>query len=166
MKFSEKERKFKSIYDEWAQPLFRFIYFKSKDKQLAQDIVQDAFVKYWDKLDTIGLGKDKSYLFTTAKNLFLNTIEHKKVVLKHQESNPLRNDTSSPHFELEVSEFKQKLESAIAKLPDKQREVFLMHRIEGYKYKEISQILELSQKAVEKRMSQALKELRKTCDMI
>ena len=166
MNFSEKERKFKSIYDEWAQPLFRFIYFKSKDKQLAQDIVQDAFVKYWDKLETIGLDKDKSYLFTSAKNLLLNNIEHKKVILKHQESHPNNNDTSSPHFELEVSEFRVKLEGAIAKLPDKQREVFLMHRIEGYKYKEISQILDLSQKAVEKRMSQALKELRKVCNKI
>lgn len=166
MNLSEKERKFKSIYDEWAQPLFRFIYFKSKDKQLAQDIIHDAFVKYWDKIETVSQGKDKSYLFTTAKNLLLNTVEHKKVVLKHQESNLNKNSPSSPHFELEVNEFRQKLETAIANLPDKQREVFLMHRIEGYKYKEISQLLEISQKAVEKRMSQALKELRKTCDMI
>ena len=166
MNLSEKERKFKSLYDEWAQPLFRFIFFKSKDEQLSQDIVQDTFVKYWDKIDTVGIGKEKSYLFTTAKNLFLNNLEHKKVVTKHQESNLPKNETSNPHYELEVLEFKVKLENAIAQLPDKQREVFLMHRIEGYKYKEISQILDLTQKAVEKRMSQALRELRKICSKI
>jgi len=163
---SNKEHIFKSHYNQWAQPLFRFIFFKSKDQQLSQDIVQDAFIKYWDKIETISQGKEKSYLFTTAKNLFLNTLEHKKVVRRHQESNVNKNEVSTPHYDLEVSEFKLKLENAIANLPDKQREVFLLHRIEGYKYKEISLMLELSQKAVEKRMSQALKELRLICDKI
>ena len=166
MNLSEKEYKFKSHYEEWAQPLFRFIYFKSKDQQLSQDIVQDTFVKFWDKFETISPGKEKSYLFTTAKNLLLNTIEHKKVVQKHRDAKLERNSPSTPHYDLEVSEFRRRLEKAIAELPDKQREVFLLHRIDGYKYKEISELLDLSQKAVEKRMSQALKELRKICDKI
>jgi len=166
MNLSTKEQKFKSDYDEWAQPLFRFIYFKSKDKQLAQDIVQDSFVKYWDKMSDVGQGKEKSYLFATAKNLLLNTIAHSKVVHKHEESIDNSNSPTNPHYELEVSEFKQRLEKAIDSLPEKQKEVFLMHRIDGYKYKEISEILKLSQKAVEKRMSQALQELRKTCSKI
>jgi len=163
MNLKEKEHKFKTNYDELAQPLFRFIYFKTKDKQLSQDIVQDSFVKYWDKIETVGEGKEKSYLFTIAKNLLFNNIAHKKVIEKHQNSQPTIDKSSTPLFELEVSEFKKKLEDAIANLPDKQREVFLMHRIEGYKYKEISELLELSQKAVEKRMSQALITLRKIC---
>ena len=83
MNLSEKELKFKTDYNELAQPLFRFIYFKTKDKQLAQDIVQDSFVKYWDKIGNVGQGKEKSYLFTTAKNLLFNNIEHKKVVDKY-----------------------------------------------------------------------------------
>ena len=160
MTLEEKERKFKSNYDDWAQPLFRFIFFKIKDKQWAQDIVQDAFVKYWDKMDTVQSGKEKSYLFTTARNLLFNTIEHQKVVRRHQEASESPNPVSSPHYDLEMSEFRKKLEDSIHALPDKQREVFLMHRIEGYKYKEISEILDVSQKAVEKRMSQALKALR------
>jgi len=131
MNLLEKERKFQSHYNEWAQPLFRFIYFKSRDQQLAEDIVQDAFVKFWDKIDTVGFGKEKSYLFTTAKNLLLNTIEHRKVVLRHQESNPVRAEITTPHYDLEVSEFKRKLEQGIADLSDKQREVFLLHRVEG-----------------------------------
>lgn len=166
MNLSKKDQKFKADYDEWAQSLFRFIYFKSKDKELAQDIVQDAYVKYWDKMGTIGEGKEKSYLFTTAKNLLLNDVQHKKVVLKHHQMKPSKDEITTPLFDLEVSEFRIRLEQAIANLPDKQREVFIMHRIDGYKYKEISQILELSQKAVEKRMSQALQELRKICAKI
>lgn len=161
MDHSKKAQRFKSHYDEWAQALFRFIYFRSNDKALSQDIVQDTFVKYWDKIDTVSEGKEKSYLFTIARNLLYNTIEHKKIVDQYASTNPQRGGQQSPHYELEVNEFKQRLEKAIEDLPDKQREVFLLHRIEGYKYKEISELLDLSQKAVEKRMSQALQELRK-----
>ena len=166
MTAQEKELKFKTIYDEWAQALFRFIFFKSKDAKLSEDIVQDTFVKYWDKMETIGAGKDKSYLFATSKNLLLNHFEHQKVVKRHEESVTHNEESSSPHYDLEVSEFKERLENAINALPDKQREVFLMHRVEGFKYKEISDLLEVSQKAVEKRMSQALKSLRKLCSKI
>ena len=157
---SSKEQKFDKLYAEWAQPLFRFIYFKTKDQSLSEDIVQDTFVKFWDKMKTVDAGKEKSYLFASAKNILLNKIAHDKVVdthIKSQKDQSVR----SPHYELEVLEFKEQLEDAIDKLPDKQREVFLMNRIEGYKYREIAEILNITQKAVEKRMSQALIELRK-----
>ncbi|MDF1695172.1 MAG: RNA polymerase sigma-70 factor [Saprospiraceae bacterium] len=163
---NNKELKFKTNYEAWAQALFRFIYFKSKDKQLAQDIVQDSFVKYWDKMESIEEGKEKSYLYTTAKNLLYNIIAHQNVVQKHEANQLQKTENIDPHFKLEESEFKLKLESAIENLPDKQREVFLMHRIDGYKYKEIAKLLELSQKAVEKRMALALKQLRTTISNI
>ena len=160
MSKSSKEQKFNVLYAEWVQPLFRFIYFKTKDQSLSEDIVQDTFVKFWDKMDTVGTGKEKSYLFASAKNLLLNKIAHNKIVNTHAKSQT-EPSVTSPHFDLEVTEFQQKLERAIAKLPDNQREVFLMNRIDGYKYREIAELLKISQKAVEKRMSQALAVLRK-----
>lgn len=66
----------------------------------------------------------------------------------------------SPEYLLEEEEFKQKLQNAIASLTTAQREVFLMNRIDGKKYKEIAELLDISQKAVEKRMSGALKTLK------
>lgn len=160
MSKSSKEQKFNSLYAEWVQPLFRFIYFKTKDQSLSEDIVQDTFVKFWDKIDTVGEGKEKSYLFASAKNLLLNKIAHDKIVGAHAKIQ-IETSVKSPHYDLEVSEFQQKLEKAISKLPDNQREVFLMNRIEGYKYREVAELLKISQKAVEKRMSLALAELRK-----
>ncbi|MFT6334661.1 MAG: RNA polymerase sigma-70 factor (ECF subfamily) [Halioglobus sp.] len=160
MSKSKKEQKFNALYAEWVQPLFRFIYFKTKNQSLSEDIVQDTFVKFWDKIDTVGKGKEKSYLFASAKNLLLNKIAHEKIVDTHAKTQ-IESSVKSPHYDLEVSEFKQKLELAISKLPDNQKEVFLMNRIDGYKYREIAELLKISQKAVEKRMSQALKQLRK-----
>ena len=65
----------------------------------------------------------------------------------------------SPEHLLIQKEFDLKLQSAIAELPEKQRIVFLMNRIDKLTYNEIAERLDLSVKAIEKRMSQALKEL-------
>lgn len=72
----------------------------------------------------------------------------------------------SPEYLLEEEEFKTKLQNAIALLTDAQREVFLLNRIDGKKYREIAEILNVSQKAIEKRMSAALKILRKHIENI
>jgi len=157
---SLKEQNFDILYAKWVQPLFRFIYFKTKDQGLSEDIVQDTFVKFWDKMEAVSEGKETSYLFASAKNLLLNKIAHNKVVDTYVKSQT-ESFVKSPHYDLEVAEFQQKLERVIAKLPDNQREVFLMNRIDGYKYREIAELLKISQKAVEKRMSKALAELRK-----
>ncbi len=160
-----KEQKFNALYSEWVQPLFRFIYYKAQDQSLSEDIVQDTFVKFWDKMETVGEGKEKAYLFASAKNLFLNKIAHDKIVDTHMKTQT-EAIVKSPHYDLEMTEFQQKLNEAIEKLPHKQREVFLMNRIDGYKYREIAALLDISQKAVEKRMSQALLALRKLHDKI
>ena len=72
----------------------------------------------------------------------------------------------SPEYLLEEEEFKIKLQNAIASLTEAQREVFLMNRIDGKKYKEIAELLDISQKAVEKRMSAALKILKEQIENI
>jgi RNA polymerase sigma factor (sigma-70 family) len=67
---------------------------------------------------------------------------------------------ASPEDELREKEFQEQLETAIAGLPDGAREVFLLNRMDGLKYREIAVLLNISQKAVEKRMHRALVELR------
>jgi RNA polymerase sigma-70 factor (ECF subfamily) len=99
-------------------------------------------------------------LFTVARNLFLNEVAHKKIVLQYKLTlGPDRTD-ETPQFLLEEQEFMVKLKKVIADLPEKQREVFLLSRIDKKKYSEISEMLGISVKAVEKRMSQALIVLR------
>ena len=93
--------------------------------------------------------------------MFLNEIKHQKVVQNYQKHNGNDSTNESPEFIMLEKEFMEKLESTIDNLPEKQREVFLMNRIEGLKYREIAERLKISQKAVEKRMSQALLHLRK-----
>jgi RNA polymerase sigma-70 factor (ECF subfamily) len=83
-------------------------------------------------------------------------IKHDKVVRKHQETLTRHATNESPEFIMLETEFMEKLEHTINTLPEKQKEVFLLNRIEKKKYKEIAIQLDISVKAVEKRMHLAL----------
>lgn len=156
-----EETYFNSFYLEHVQSASNFAYYKCGDSDAALDFVQDAFSKIWENCASIDFTKAKSYLFTTINNLFLNTVKHAKVVMAYAKSTPFMDRTNeSPEYILQEEEFKKKLQEAIALLTDAQREVFLLNRIEGKKYREIAGLLDVSQKAVEKRMSGALKVLR------
>ncbi|MBD0825008.1 RNA polymerase sigma factor [Aestuariibaculum marinum] len=156
-----EETYFNTFYLKHVQSASNFAYYKCGDSDAALDFVQDAFSKIWENCSKINFTKAKSYLFTTINNLFLNTIKHAKVVMEYAKAAPYIDKTNeSPEYILQEEEFKKKLQNAIALLTDAQREVFLLNRIEGKKYREIAELLEVSQKAVEKRMSSALKVLR------
>lgn len=161
------ETYFNDFYLQHIQSASNFAFYKSGDKANALDLVQEAFSKIWENCSKIDFNKAKTYLFTTVNNLFLNTVKHHKVVMEYAKAIPYQEPTNqSPEYLLEEEEFKQKLQHAISLLSDAQREVFLLNRIEGKKYREIAELLDISQKAVEKRMSGALKILREKIDNI
>lgn len=156
-----EENHFNHFYIKNVQSATNFAYYKCGDRDTALDLVQEAFTKIWENCSKIDFSKVRTYLLTTVNNLFLNSIKHQKVVMAYAKDTPTLDITNqSPEYLLEEEEFKQKLQNAIASLTTAQREVFLMNRIDGKKYKEIADLLDISQKAVEKRMSGALKTLK------
>jgi RNA polymerase sigma-70 factor (ECF subfamily) len=156
-----EEAHFNEVYLANVQSATNFAYYKCGDRDAALDLVQDAFAKIWEHCSQIEFSKVKTYLLTTVNNLFLNTIKHNKVVMAYAKETPNLDLTNqNPEYLLEEEEFKIKLQDAIASLSEAQREVFLMNRIDGKKYREIAEVLDISQKAVEKRMSGALKILK------
>ncbi|RAJ13494.1 RNA polymerase sigma factor [Olleya aquimaris] len=158
---------FSDFYLKHVQYASNFAFYKCGDQAQALDFVQDAFSKIWENCSKIDVTKAKTYLFTTINNMFLNNVKHHKVVLEYAKAAPyIDQDNQSPEYLLEEEEFKIKLQNAIAILTDGQREVFLLNRIEGKKYREIAELLNISQKAVEKRMSGALKSLREHIENI
>jgi RNA polymerase sigma-70 factor (ECF subfamily) len=161
------EYNFNDFYLKNIQSVTNFAFYKCGDRDAALDLVQDAFTKIWENCAQIDFNKVKTYLLTTVNNLFLNTIKHQKVVFQYEKEVPnLDTNNQNPEYLLEEEEFKVKLQKAISSLSEAQREVFLMNRIEGKKYREIAELLDISQKAVEKRMSAALKILKSQVDNI
>ncbi|MDN5203762.1 RNA polymerase sigma-70 factor [Fulvivirgaceae bacterium BMA10] len=151
---------FKSLFNEHYDGIKNFLYYKTGDVEVAEDIAQDVFLKAWDKRSDIRLETVKSFLYTIANNLAINHLKHRNVVFDFVRKE--RNDSSyeSPEFQLEVKEFDQRLQQTLAAMPEKNREVFLMNRIEKLTYNDIAERLGLSVKAIEKRMSGALSYLR------
>jgi RNA polymerase sigma-70 factor (family 1) len=157
---------FENIFNTWYGPIRNFIYYKSGDKQTAEDIAQDTFLKVWEKKETIKSETVKSLVYTIANNLFLNQVEHQKVHLKFAvKFQPNDIVKENPEFEMQVKEFDLKLQKAINELDDKKRTVFLMNRIEKYTYNQIAENLGITVKAVEKRMEKALAYIRKEIEM-
>ena len=152
---------FSSFFKANVKSLRNYLYFKFGNEEKANDVAQDSFIKLWENCKKVPLEKAKSYLYTIANNASLNEIAHQKVVLKYTQNNSSNDRTNlNPEFLIEEEQFKQKLEKAIDKLTEGQRTAFLLHRIEGKKYHEIAIMLDISVKAVEKRIHGALVSLR------
>jgi len=160
------EKLFEKLFKTHGKNLHDFLYYKFGSHLNPQDKVQEAFIKLWKNCKKVTPSKAKSFLFTVANNLMLNEVAHQKVVLKHQEIKPKHATNETPQFILEENEYMEKLQKAISNLTEAQRIAFLLNRVEGKKHKEIAELLDISTKAVEKRIYGALKQLRKEIDGI
>jgi RNA polymerase sigma-70 factor (ECF subfamily) len=153
---------FSNFFKNHAKSVRNFLFYKYGNKDQAEDLTQEAFIKLWQNCAAVPLEKAKSYIYTIANNSSLNEIAHQKVVLKYEKNFSGTDKTNeSPEFILEEKQFESKLLKAIENLNETQRVAFLMHRIDGKKYSEIAQELNIGIKAVEKRIHLALLELRK-----
>lgn len=156
-----EEEVFSRLFNDYSNNLYNYIYYKSGNKALANDVTQDAFLKLWQNCQKVLLATAKGYVFKTANNLMLNSFEKRKVRLKYQSKNHKMAAVESPEFLLEEKELENRLQAAIDNLPEKQSVVFLMSRIDKMTYQEIAEVNGISKKAVEKRIYLALDALRK-----
>lgn len=155
-----EEKHYSALYIKDAEKLRNYIYYKCGDLDLAEDIAQESFIKLWQKCKDVIFDKASSFLFTIAHRLFIDSTRKDKVVLNFAKSQVPKSNSEDPSFILETNEFKEKIEKHISDLPDGQREVFLLNRIDKLTYKEIAKTLDISETAVEKRMAKALLKLR------
>jgi len=151
-----EEQVYNEIYRTHAESLRNYLYYKFGDLQRAEDIVQDSFIKLWSKCSTIIFEKVAGFLYKISSNMMIDTLRSKKVALKFEKGLVPVEDNEDPYFHLRTKEFRLKIESAISNLPEKQREAFLMNRIDKLTYKEIASRLEVSETAIEKRIAKAL----------
>ena len=156
---------FANIFKTNSKTVFNYIYYKFGNEEKAHDAVQEAFVKLWENCAKIPPEKAKAFVYKVANNLYLNVIKAEKVRLKYADKT-LKSTNESPEFLMEEQQFQEKLDNALNSLPDNQRTVFLLNRIDGKKYKEIAEMEGVSVKAIEKRMHLALKTLRAKIDGI
>lgn len=140
-----------------------------KDDVISQDIVQDVFVKVWEKrleIETINL---EAFLFKLVRNRCIDYIKYLKVVnnrmqqiqlsSKYEELYRIDFIGDEPYVLIE-QELKQKIEKTIESLPERCREVFILSRMNGLKNKEIAEKLGINIKNVERHLTRALQTFR------
>jgi len=155
---------FKEIFDNHFDAVRNYVFYRSGDTELATDIAQETMMRLWEKQITPMPGKTKALLVKIAGDLFVSSYRRQKTESYFKLNFKNQEEGKTPEDILHFEELSRKYEAALGKLPEKQRVVFLMNRIDGLKYHEIAETLDLSVKAVEKRMNLALEYLKNALD--
>jgi len=180
MDISEKDiiQKFKNVDESTFQFIFKkyytgLYYYAKKylgDKHHAEEIVQNTFLKLWEKRETLTISKSfSSYLYTTVYNNCLNFLKHQQVKEKYKEYYTQKIRNAEEYYSISqesgqsvyiAKELESKIDKAIQELPGQCRKIFELSRFEGLKNHEIAEKLEISINTVQKQISIALCKLR------
>ena len=134
---------YNSAVGKYSDNLYRFILKNVKVIETAQDIVQETYEKLWVKLESVEAGKVKSYLFTAGYHTMIDYIR-KRNRLSDLEGIDLNRHSHDKQY----SDIREVLNRAIENLPEDQRSVLLLRDYEGYSYKEIADITNLTETKV------------------
>jgi len=156
----------KEIYEFYIHKLHRFVSTYINDKEQVKDIVQQTFIKIWEKKETIDLSKSfKAFVFTIAYRNVIDYVRRKETLAIENKSDKLYYDESFISLDSAEDILKRHdLESIYAKaldtLPPKKKEIFILSRHEGLSNKEIANKLGISIKTVEYHITDILSALK------
>ena len=156
------EHAFKALFQKYYSAMCHFAHQLLHDREMAEEIVQDLFVRLWEKRETLNIETSvRHYLFIAVRNQCLNQIQHQKIRKQYasriMESSHQEIDTEQYYMEVDLI---NRIEKSIGSLPPKRQEIFRLSREHGLKYKKIAEELNISVKTVEAQMGLALKYLR------
>ena len=161
------ELAYKKLFFHFYSPLHRFSLSIVKDFEVAEEIVSDTMMKIWDmgnKLATIE--KLDAYLFTSIKNACFSFLSKKKLTTSDIDEVAITSvsEYANPENQMIVSEMENKINCCVNELPPQCVMVFKLIKEQGFSYKKVSAILEISQNTIETHMRIALKRIRAALD--
>ncbi|HJQ12224.1 MAG TPA: RNA polymerase sigma-70 factor [Gemmatimonadaceae bacterium] len=158
------ESAFDTIFRDNYAHLVRMAESIVRERALAEEIAQDVMLELWRRRESIEVEQSfRAYLLRSTRNRALNHVRHQRIVTREATMAAAAAESAraqSPEDEMLGTELERAVRTAMASLPDRTREVFQLSRERGLKYVEIAVVLDISVKTVEKRMGQALAELR------
>ncbi len=161
---SGDEKFYKSVFYEYYPLLTYFAKKYVNDLDIAREIVQDFFVKLYEKRFSINIDSSfKSYLYKSVYNSCINYLN--QVTLREQHHRQIKSQGYEPtgftEDEINMTELENKIYREIDKLPAQCRRIFKMNRFDGLSNSEIAAKLKLSKRTIETQISKALRILRK-----
>jgi RNA polymerase sigma-70 factor (ECF subfamily) len=135
-----------------------------RDRAVGEELAQEVMLELWRRRESLELEQNfRAYLMRATRNRALNHVRHERIVQREQTLAASESRTApAPDADMLGGELESAIAASLAALPENCREVFDMSRTQGLRYAEIAEVLDISVKTVEKRMGQALAELRKS----
>jgi len=158
------KEEFKVLFDKHFDSVRSYLFYRGADKELATDLAQDVFMRMWEKQLAIEPKGILRLLYKIAGDMFISRYRRETLELNYRKTLKFNDSDVTPEDRLQYNELKENYAKALAQLNEKQRTVFLMSRMEGLKYHEIAERLNISVKAVEKRMSNTIAYLKKALE--
>jgi len=158
------ENYFQKLYTKHYAPLCVYATSIVQDDDEAEEMVQSVILKLWEQKESLeSIALMKAYLYRAVKNTCLNHLKHKRIAAIYADSayDELKEMEASHVDPFLTAELQVRINDAIQALPDRCREVFELSRFENKKNKEISEMLDISIKAVEANITRALLTLKK-----
>ena len=158
----QNKRLFEQLYKEHYPGLLHFATGWLGVESEAHEIVQEVFISVWEKGDELNWESGlKSYLYRSVKNRCLNLNRDRKITSDVEDyKDHIQSSAVSPDQGMINEDLNLRINRAIASLPNRCRQVFLLKRREGFSQKEIAELMDTTEKTVENQMSKAMKILR------
>lgn len=161
---------FEYVFKCWYEPLVHFANEYLADFESARNIVQNIFLKLWEKRELIDPESNiRAYLYMAARNACLSHLRHLKLEISFFEKSRKNSENLQLNYEaleelsvekIDFQNLERVIQETISSLPPRCREVFVLSRYENLKNKEIAEKLDISVKAVEANITRALTTLR------
>ena len=157
MNFDMTTHEYNKTVDEWSDRVFAYVLKLVKDREMAEDFVQDIYEKLWKKVDEVSYEKAKSYLFTSAYHAVIDWSRREKLKRNHAktELSDVKKDEQDHSKELQVL-----IDKGLNLLSEQQRQLILLRDYEGYSYDEIGEMTELSEAQVKVYIFRGRKQLK------
>ena len=162
------ESAFEDMFRAYYPQLCRFAAEYVDSESHARDLVQDVFLRIWDRrADWMVRRSLKAYLYQAVRNRALNHVRQQDTRHDIEDDLEYTTDRTEPRTAADAcheNRLSKEANEAIDDLPERRRMAFLLHRRHGFTYKEIASIMDITPKTVENQIGRALKSLRETLD--
>jgi RNA polymerase sigma-70 factor (ECF subfamily) len=161
---NDSNEAFEYLYNAYSPRLYGFVYNLTRSSHMADEVVQESFIKIWENRRTIIPDLSfKSYLFMIARNHVINVFRRQSIITNLEEFNELQNDISlsdnNSERLAEVNDLKAYIEKAKKHLTPRQLQIFELSKEKGLSNQEIADLLKISKQSVKNQLSASLQVL-------
>ncbi|MCI0751403.1 MAG: RNA polymerase sigma-70 factor [Flammeovirgaceae bacterium] len=156
----DDRKAFDTLFAHYYQGLCSFANTLLKNSEDSEEVVLDTFLNFWKARKTLTIQNIQAYLYTSVKYASLACLRKKRTRLQVTDQMPECPDESYHENQFAYAELAEQVDTAVMKLPMRCKQIFIMNRFYGMRYKEISEALGVTEKTVENQLAKGLQLVR------